>query len=92
MTIKDTSPTAYFASISQVIEASAQAKNPSHPDIEVLSYCYAAVISMLDLAVIQNQHAIIANLIKSHLLSQHASEHTCKYGVIALQFLLHSKT
>ena len=58
----------------------------------MLAYCYAAVISSLDLAVIQNQHAVIADLIKTHLLSATASEYTCKYGVIALQFLLHSKT
>jgi len=83
-TVKDTSATAYFASISQVILASSKAKDSKGPDMEMLAYCYAAVISSLDLAVIQNQHAVIADLIKTHLLSASASEYTCKYGVIAL--------
>ena len=60
--------------------------------MEVLAYCYAAVISTLDIAVIQNQHDHIASIIKTHLLGPNASDYTCKYGVMALQFLLHSKT
>ena len=87
--MEDTSPTAYFASISQVLE---QHKGSKYPDIEVLAYCYAAVISMVDLAVVQNQHAQIFSMIKRVLLASDASDYTCKYGVIALQFLLHSKT
>ena len=71
-----------------------QAQQPGAklPDIEVLAYCFAAVISMLDISVIQNQHAQIFDLIKTVLLHTEASDYTSKYGLIALQFLLHSKT
>jgi hypothetical protein len=75
-----------------VIEATAGNPSKSSPDLEVLAYCYAAIISTLDIAVIQNQHDQIAALIKTHLLGPNASDYTCKYGVMALQFLLHSKT
>ena len=81
--VGDTSPTAYFASISQVLEQQSQAAS-KYPDIEVLAYCYAAVISMVDLAVVQNQHAQIFALIKRVLLSSDASDYTSKYGVMAL--------
>lgn len=47
---------------------------------------------MLDIAVIQNQHAQIFNVIKTSLLTADASDYTSKYGLMALQFLLHSKT
>ena len=47
---------------------------------------------MVDLAVIQNQHAQIFNLIKTVLFGADSSDYTSKYGLIALQFLLHSKT
>jgi len=90
-TIKDTGATAYFASISQVL-SQAQQPGTKIPDIEVLAYCYAAVVSNLEMAVIQNQHAEIFNLVKSVLLGPEASDYTSKYGLIALQFLLHSKT
>ena len=52
--------------------------------MEVLAYCYAATISMLDLAVIQNKHAQIFALIKTVLLSSEASDYTSKYGLMAL--------
>lgn len=91
--MKDTSPTAYFVSISQVLEATPSgAKANGAVDIEVLAYCFAAVLSMVDRAVIQKEHAKIFNLIKQKLLSADASDYTSKYGVMALQFLLHSKT
>ena len=48
-TVKDTSATAYFASITQMLQ-----QGKAYPDLEVLAYCYAATISMLDIAVIQN--------------------------------------
>jgi hypothetical protein len=53
------SPTAYFASISSILQSlpagkQAHQSGQSNVDITVLAYCYAAVISMLDLAVIQN--------------------------------------
>jgi len=82
-TANETSATAYFASISQILQQ-AQQPGAKIPDIEVLAYCYAAVISMVDLAVIQNQHAQIFNLIKTVLLGADSSDYTSKYGLIAL--------
>ena len=58
----------------------------------MLAYCYAAIISSLDISVIQNEHAQIFDLIKAKFLSAEVSDYTTKYGLIALQFLLHSKT
>ena len=78
-TVKDTSAIAYFASITQMLQ-----QGNSYPDMEVLAYCYAATISMLDIAVIQNQHAQIFALVKTVLLSSEASDYTSKYGLIAL--------
>ena len=60
---------------------------------EALAYSFSAVLSMLDLAIIQNQHAVIFEIIQMHLLAPSIeSPQVGKYGVIALQFLLHSKT
>ena len=47
---------------------------------------------MVSIGVIQNQRDRIFDIIRAQLLTPAASTHTCKYGVIALQFLLHSKT
>ena len=87
--MKDTSATAYFASICSVLQHAQQGRTP---DVEVLAYCFAAIISRLDIAVIQNQHAQIYGLIKTVLLTGEASDYTSKYGLMSLQFLLHSKT
>jgi hypothetical protein len=43
----DLNPIAYFASISQVI-----ADNNGKADLEVLAYCYSALLSMVSIAVI----------------------------------------
>lgn len=75
----DSSATAYFASITQILQ-----QRKTFPDPEVLAYCFAAVISMLDMAVIQNQHAQIFEVIKNCLLTGDASDYTCKYGLMAL--------
>ena len=91
--MKDTSPTAYFASITQVLQATpVGAKEAGNIDGEVLAYCYAAIMSMIDRAIIQSQHAQIQDLIREKLLGSQASDYSSKYGLIALQFLLHSKT
>jgi hypothetical protein len=58
---------------------------------EALAYCFSAVLSMLDLAIIQNQAKVIYSIITKNLLVQESPQ-VGKYGVIALQFLLHSKT
>ena len=50
--MQDTSATAYFASVAQVIEQHQNQQGKPSADIEVLAYCYAAVISMVDIAVI----------------------------------------
>ena len=48
---------------------------------------------MLDIAIIQNQHKEIFHIISNHLLAPGVeSPQVGKYGVIVLQFLLHSKT
>jgi len=46
---------------------------------------------MLDLAIIQNQSKVIFGIITKNLFVQESPQ-VGKYGVIALQFLLHSKT
>lgn len=48
---------------------------------------------MLDLSIIANQHAIIFTIITQKMLAPAVeSQLIAKYGVIALQFLLHSKS
>jgi hypothetical protein len=48
---------------------------------------------MLDMAVLQHAHSQIYQVILTHLLNPSVeSPQVGKYGVIALQFLLHSKT
>lgn len=88
--LNSSSPTAFLTSLLQLLQT-------LHPgttriDIEVVSYCFAALLSMVDIAVIQNLHGAIFEAIKTKLLSAESSEITCKYGLLALQFLLHSKT
>ena len=46
---------------------------------------------MLDLAIIQNQQKVIYGITTKSMLVQESPQ-VGKYGVIALQFLLHSKT
>ena len=46
---------------------------------------------MIDLAIIQNQQKVIYGIITKSMLVQESPQ-VGKYGVIALQFLLHSKT
>lgn len=84
------SPTAYLASLLQLLQTLPAGQTAL--DLEVVAYCFAAVLSMVELAVIQNQHAQIFQVIKNKLLCAEVSETTCKYGLLALQFLLHSKT
>ena len=88
-TMNDYSPTAYFASLALMYQhADLGGVNP-----EALAYSFSAVVSMLDIAVIQNQHALIFEIIAKHMLNPSVlSHHIGKYGVISLQFLLHSKT
>jgi len=60
-------------------------------DPEVIAYCYSAVLSMVPLAVIQNQQEqVFATVLK--MVSSQSSDATTKYGIVSLQFLLHSKT
>ncbi len=48
---------------------------------------------MLDIAVIQNQHKLIFEIISTKMLTANVeSQYVAKYSLIALQFLLHSKT
>lgn len=46
---------------------------------------------MVSIAVIQNQNQSIFDIVQK-LMATTASDATSKYGVVALQFLLHSKT
>lgn len=73
------SATAYFASICNVVLS--QGKKP---DDEVVAYCFAALISQVSIAVIQNQNKQIFQIITQYLTGTAASEYTSKYGVIAL--------
>lgn len=76
--MKDFSATAYFASLSSMY-------NQKQNDInqEALAYCFSAILSMLDLAIIQNQQKIIYGIITKNLLVQESPQ-VGKYGVIAL--------
>ena len=90
--MKDFSATAYFASLASMYPKS-QSALPASLNQEALAYCLSAIISMLDISVIQHQHSVISEIIVNHLLAPHIeSPQVGKYGVIALQFLLHSKT
>ena len=87
-TVKDYSPTAYFASLAAMYNQQANTLNQ-----EALAYSFSAVISMLDIAVIQNQHAVIFDIVTRYMLAPAIeSPQVGKYGLVALQFLLHSKT
>lgn len=84
--MKDFSATAYFASLLSMYQS------PS-ANAEALAYSFSAVLSMLELPVIANQHQAIFQIIQTHLLAPAVeSPQVGKYGLIALQFLLHSKT
>jgi hypothetical protein len=86
--VNDFSATAYFASLASMYRSENKQVN-----LEALAYSFSAVISMLDLSIIQNQHAVIFEIVSKHMLTQAVeSPQVGKYGVIALQFLLHSKT
>lgn len=62
-TVKDFSGTAYFASLTQMYQSK------SNPNQEALAYCFSAILSMLDIAVIQNQHKIIFDIVTNSLLA-----------------------
>jgi hypothetical protein len=58
-TVNDFSPTAYFASLSSMYQkANLGGINP-----EALAYSFSAVVSMLEIPIIQNQHAVIFDII-----------------------------
>lgn len=85
-TQQDFSSTAYFVSLASMYQSLQSSVNQ-----EALAYSFSAVVSMLDLSVIQNQHATIFEIIEKHMLSVESPQ-VGKYGIITLQFLLHSKT
>ena len=68
-------------------------QRPQTVNAEALAYCFSAIVSMLDISVIQNQHATIYAIVAKQMLADNVeSPQVAKYGLIALQFLLHSKT
>lgn len=69
------SATAYYSCLSEMIQK--QSTN-----IEALSYCYSAVISMLDFGVINNQQDKILR-VAEHLVTK-CSSMAMKYGIICL--------
>ena len=75
----DQTPTAYLLSTIDIY-----CSNGKKPDPEVLAYCFAALLSMVSIGVIQNQRDRIFDIIRTQLLTPSASTHTAKYGVIAL--------
>jgi len=83
-TIKDCSPVAYLMSITQVLQARLankhQKPNKGQPDLEVLAYCYAAILSTVPLAVVQSQAATVST-IGQQLIAQDCTETSAKYGV-----------
>jgi len=62
------------------------------PDLEVLSYCFSAVVSMVNRVVLRSQQKDVYQLVEGLLMAPEASETSAKYGVQVLQFLLHTKT
>jgi hypothetical protein len=78
------SATAYYSCLSEMITS--QGTN----NIEAISYCYSAVISMLDLGVINHQQNKILK-IAEHLITK-CPAMAMKYGIICLQFILHAKS
>lgn len=75
-------PTAFLASLLQLVQSLPAGQ--TKVDMEVVAYCFASMMSMVDIAVLQNQQSQIFSAIKSKLLNSDASETTCKYGLLAL--------
>jgi len=89
------SATAYFACLQEMVSSSLLALRngqPSRTNVDVLAYCWSAIISMLDFGVIANQEAKILESANFILTSGKCSATAIKYAIICLQFVLHSKS
>jgi hypothetical protein len=75
-------PTAFLTSMLQLLQT--MQPSSAHIELEVVAYCFAALLSMVDIAVIQNLSKPIFEVIQHKLLGAEASETTCKYGLLAL--------
>ena len=62
--MSSSNPTAFLASLLQLLQSLPASGQPSAIEMEVVAYCFAAVMSMVDIAVIQNQHSQILDAIK----------------------------
>ena len=89
------SPTAYFACLQEMLVSQLTAirnGQPPRTNVDVLCYCYSAIISMLDFGVISDQETKISECVNFILTSGKCSATAIKYGIICLQFILHSKS
>ena len=89
------SPTAYFACLQEMLVSQLTAirnGQPARTNVDVLCYCYSAIISMLDFGVISDQETKISECVNFILTSGKCSATAIKYAIICLQFILHSKS
>ena len=77
------SATVYFAMLQDMISS-------GKGNMEVLTYCYSAMISQVDFGVISHQESRILNICEQVMTK--CSPTAIKYCLICLQFVLHSKT
>lgn len=85
----DYSATSYFACLHEMVVQ--QLRQANGMSVEVLMYCYSAIVSMLPLGVIANQSENI-RAVSSEFLHRQQSPMAMKYSIICLQFVMHSKS